>query len=51
MSDLQPKLVERVKKYNPWTKGQSIAEKHNLRPIPQSEIDLFFPAMSQNSGY
>lgn len=45
------KLVERVKKYNPWTKGQSIAEKHNLRPIPQSEIDLSFPAMPQNSGY
>lgn len=45
------KLVERVKKYNPWTKGQSITEKHNLRPIPQSEIDLSFPAMPQNSGY
>ena len=45
------KLVERVKKYNPWKKGQSIAEKHNLRPIPQAEIDLTFPAISQNPGY
>jgi len=45
------KLVERVKKYNPWTKGQSIAEKHNLRPIPQGEIDLSFPSMTQNLGY
>lgn len=45
------KLVERVKKYNPWTKGQSIADKHNLRPIPQSEIDLSFPKMTQNPGY
>lgn len=45
------KLVERVKKYNPWVKGQSITDKHNLRPIPQSEIDLSFPKMSQNSGY
>lgn len=45
------KLVERIKKYNPWVKGQSITEKHNLRPIPQSEIDLSFPKMSQNPGY
>lgn len=45
------KLVERVKKYNPWTKGQSISDKHNLRPIPQAEIDLTFPAISQNPGY
>lgn len=45
------KLVERVKKYNPWVKGQSISEKHNLRPIPQSEIDLSFPKMTQNPGY
>lgn len=45
------KLVDRVKKYNPWVKGQSITDKHNLRPIPQSEIDLSFPKMSQNSGY
>lgn len=45
------KLVERVKKYNPWVKGQSITDKHNLRPIPQSEIDLSFPKMTQNPGY
>lgn len=45
------KLVERVKKYNPWIKGQSIADKHNLRPVPQSEIDLSFPKMTQNPGY
>ncbi|WP_188763435.1 RagB/SusD family nutrient uptake outer membrane protein [Emticicia aquatilis] len=45
------KLVDRVKKYNPWVKGQSISDKHYLRPIPQSEIDLSFPAMKQNPGY
>jgi hypothetical protein len=45
------KLVERVRKYNPWVKGQSISEKHNLRPIPQSEIDLSFPKMTQNPGF
>jgi starch-binding outer membrane protein, SusD/RagB family len=45
------KLVERVKKYNPWKTGQSISDIHNLRPIPQSEIDLSFPKMSQNPGY
>ncbi len=45
------KFVERVKKYNPWTVGQSISDKHNLRPIPQAEIDLSFPAISQNPGY
>lgn len=45
------KLVERVKKYNPWVKGQAIADKHYLRPIPQNEIDLSFPAMKQNPGY
>lgn len=46
------KLIERVKKYNPWAnKGMVIAEKHYLRPIPQSEIDLSYPAMKQNEGY
>lgn len=45
------KLVERVKKYNPWTKGQSISDIHNLRPIPQGEIDLSFPKLTQNPGY
>lgn len=45
------KLVERVKKYNPWVKGQSISAIHNLRPIPQGEIDLSYPKMTQNIGY
>ncbi|SOE19919.1 Starch-binding associating with outer membrane [Spirosomataceae bacterium TFI 002] len=45
------KLVERVKKYNPWKVGQAISDKHYLRPIPQSEIDLSFPAMTQNKDY
>ncbi|WP_332367575.1 RagB/SusD family nutrient uptake outer membrane protein [Spirosoma telluris] len=45
------KLVERVKKYNPWVKGQSISAIHNLRPIPQGEIDLSYPKMTQNPGY
>ena len=45
------KFVERVKKYNPWTVGQAISDKHNLRPIPQAEIDLSFPTISQNPGY
>ena len=46
------KLVERVLKYNPWAaKSNSIKAFHNLRPIPQSEIDLSFPKMSQNAGY
>lgn len=45
------KLVERVKKYNPWKIGQSISDIHYLRPIPQGEIDLSFPKMTQNPGY
>lgn len=46
------KLIERVLKYNPWAaKSNTIKEIHYLRPIPQSEIDLSFPAMSQNTGY
>lgn len=45
------KFVERVKKYNPWVKGQSITDKFNLRPIPQGEIDLSFPKMTQNAGF
>ncbi len=46
------KLIERVLKYNPWAaKSNSIKEFHYLRPIPQSEIDLSFPAMTQNAGY
>lgn len=45
------KLVERVKKYNPWTAGQQISDKHYLRPIPQNEIDLSSPTIPQNPGY
>ena len=46
------KLIERVLKYNPWAiKSNSIKDIHYLRPIPQSEIDLSFPAMTQNIGY
>ena len=46
------KLVERVLKYNPWAaKSNTIKAFHNLRPIPQSEIDLSFPTMTQNPGY
>ncbi|MGM9507029.1 RagB/SusD family nutrient uptake outer membrane protein [Larkinella sp. GY13] len=46
------KLVERVKKYNPWAaKSNTIKDIHYLRPIPQGEIDLSFPAMKQNEGY
>ena len=46
------KLVERVKKYNPWAaKSGAINDIHYLRPIPQAEIDLSFPAMTQNAGY
>lgn len=46
------KLVERVLRYNPWAKkSNTIKDIHYLRPIPQSEIDLSFPAMTQNPGY
>lgn len=46
------KLIERVKKYNPWAaKSGTISDIHYLRPIPQAEIDLSFPAMAQNAGY
>ncbi|TDB64183.1 RagB/SusD family nutrient uptake outer membrane protein [Arundinibacter roseus] len=45
------KLVERIKKYNPWSAGQQIKDIHTLRPIPQGEIDLSFPSMTQNEGY
>ncbi len=47
------KLVERVKKYNmkPETRN-SIAEKHELYPIPQSAIDANFGnKLEQNPGY
>ncbi len=46
------KLIERVLKYNPWAaKSNTIKDIHYLRPIPQTEIDLSFPTMSQNPGY
>lgn len=46
------KLVERVLRYNPWAKkSNTIKEIHYLRPIPQNEIDLSSPKMSQNTGY
>jgi hypothetical protein len=46
------KLIERVLAYNPWAKkSNTIKQIHYLRPIPQSEIDLSFPAMTQNPGY
>ncbi|MEO5996856.1 MAG: RagB/SusD family nutrient uptake outer membrane protein [Chitinophagaceae bacterium] len=46
------KLIERVLKYNPWAaKSNTIKDIHYLRPIPQSEIDLSYPAMTQNAGY
>lgn len=46
------KLIERVLRFNPWAKkSNSIKDIHYLRPIPQSEIDLSYPAMSQNPGY
>jgi hypothetical protein len=46
------KLIERVLKYNPWAaKSNTIKDFHYLRPIPQSEIDLSYPAMTQNPGY
>ncbi len=46
------KLLERVLKYNPWAaKSNTIKDFHYLRPIPQAEIDLSFPAMAQNPGY
>ncbi len=46
------KLVERVKAYNP--QASAIKETHNLRPIPQSQIDRTeggVSAFPQNPGY
>jgi hypothetical protein len=43
--------VDRVKKFNPH--AVSVALKHALRPIPQSQIDgvLVGPKYPQNPGY
>ena len=44
-------LVDRVKKYNPQAAG-NVAEKNNLRPIPQTQIDRSTKdAFLQNPGY
>lgn len=47
------KLVERVKKYNMKEETRnSISEKHELYPIPQTAIDANFGnEMEQNAGY
>ncbi|MFN3379745.1 MAG: RagB/SusD family nutrient uptake outer membrane protein, partial [Runella zeae] len=48
-------LVDRVKKYNP--QAQAVAEKHYLRPIPQTQIDRSAKnaegtsVFAQNPGY
>jgi hypothetical protein len=50
------KLVERVKLYNPQA-AANVKEIHNLRPIPQTQIDRTekaadgSPGFSQNPGY
>jgi starch-binding outer membrane protein, SusD/RagB family len=44
-------LVERVKKYNPQA-AVNVADKHNLRPIPQTQIDRSAAGVfAQNPGY
>ncbi len=45
-------FVDRVKKYNPHG-GASVALRHALRPIPQSQIDgvVVGPKYPQNPGY
>jgi ribosomal protein L16 Arg81 hydroxylase len=43
-------LIDRVKKYNP--QAQAVADKHYLRPIPQTQIDRAAAgAFAQNPGY
>lgn len=44
-------LVDRVKKYNPQA-ATNIADKHNVRPIPQTQIDRSNAGVfAQNPGY
>jgi hypothetical protein len=50
------KLVERVRKYNPFFNGKysshTIHDYHKLWPIPQSEIERNTDAvLEQNPGY
>ncbi len=46
------KLIDRVKKHNPWTRAAGGLEaKHLVRPIPLSELDLSSNQLSQNPGY
>jgi len=43
-------LVDRVKKYNP--QASAITDKHNVRPIPQTQIDRSDAGVfAQNTGY
>jgi hypothetical protein len=43
-------LIDRVKKHNP--QAQAVADKHYLRPIPQTQIDRAAAgAFAQNPGY
>jgi hypothetical protein len=43
-------LVDRVKKYNP--QASAITDKHNVRPIPQTQIDRSDAgSFEQNTGY
>ncbi len=46
------KLIERTTEMNPWTAAKGQMDQHHLvRPLPQSEIDLSSPAISQNENY
>lgn len=47
-------LVDRVKRYNPDAAPNILAGKHELRPIPQDQIDCTAggaTAFPQNPGY